>query len=134
MPFAPTKLILAVDDDVRVLHLVREAVEALLPECAVDTTSNPEYAFELIMRKPYDLLLLDFAMENVDGSSLYTMASKVFTIHQPGGRKMPPMLLMSGYASQRRAQEMLRLPGVRGLIAKPFSLERLVEQVSQAMR
>jgi CheY-like chemotaxis protein len=118
---------------VLVLRLVREAIEALLMNCSVDTTPSPEYGFELLIRKRYDLLIVDYAMDHLDGAALYSLATKMFAIHPPEGRKMPPMLLMSGFASQPRAQEVLRSPGVRGLIAKPFSVDRLVQQVAQAL-
>ncbi len=133
MSFEPEKHILVVDDDVYVLRLVREALEALLPNCGIDATPNPEYAFELILRKRYDLLLIDFAMAHLDGAALYSLVRKIFTIEPPQGRPLPPMLLMSGFASQPRAQELLRSPGVRGLVAKPFSIERLVEQVADVL-
>jgi len=134
MAFEPQKQILVIDDDVLVLRLVREALEALLLGCSVDTTPSPEYGFELIMRKRYDLIILDFAMAQIDGAALYALASKVFAIHPPEGRKMPPALLMTGFGAQPRAQELLRSPGVRGLVAKPFTVDRLVEQVSRALR
>ena len=126
-----SKKILVVDDDVVVLRLVRESLTALL-FCEVDTTPSPEYAFELILKKRYDLLIFDFSMPGIDGAVLYGLVMKLFEIHPPEGRRPPPILLMSGNASQKRAQELLREPGVRGLIAKPFSIERLVEKVSAA--
>ena len=127
------KRILVVDDDILVLQLVRETLAAFLTGCCVETTPNPEYAFERILRCPYDLLLIDFMMERLDGASLYALVSKVFSIRPPDGRALPPMLLLSGFASVPRAQELLRAPGVRGLIAKPFSVDRLVEQVGLAL-
>ncbi len=123
-----SKKILVVDDDVVILRLVRESLTALLG-CEVDTTPNPEYAFELVLRKQYDLLIFDYLIPGVDGPALYALLSKVFAITPPPGRKLPPLILMSGYAAQKKAQEFLREPGVRGLLAKPFSIERLVEKV-----
>ncbi len=134
MPFEPHARILVADDDVRVLCLIREVIAALLPECAIETTTDPEYAFELVLRRQYDLLILDFAMGAIDGASLYSLVAKVFTIHPLPSRSMPPMLLMTGFASQPRARELLRRPGVRGLLAKPFSIEQLVEQVARELR
>jgi CheY-like chemotaxis protein len=127
------KKIIVVDDDVVILRLVREALVPLL-HCAVDTTPSPQYAFELILRKPYDLLICDFSMPGIDGAVLHGLLTKLFEIHPPGGRRMPPLILMSGFASQKRAQELLREPGVRGLLAKPFTIEKLVERVTEAMR
>ena len=121
------KSVLVVDDDVLILRLVRESLTALA-DCAVDTTPSPEYAFELVLKKPYDLLIFDFSLPLLDGATLYTLLSKTFSIAMPG-RSLPPMLLMSGMASQARAQELLRTPGVRGLLAKPFSIELLLDRV-----
>lgn len=124
------KTILVVDDDVVILRLVRESLTALL-QCEVDTTPNPEYAFELMLKKNYDLVIFDFSMPGIDGAILYSLISKVYEINPPPGReRMPPLILMSGHAAQKRAQELLREPGVRGLLAKPFSIEKLVARVS----
>jgi CheY-like chemotaxis protein len=122
------KRILVVDDEVVILRLVRDSLSALL-ECEVETTPNPEYAFELVLKKSYDLFIFDFSMPSIDGALLYSIISKVYS-NDPT-RKMPPLLLMSGNASQKRAQQLLREPGVRGLLAKPFSIERLVEKVAE---
>ncbi|HWB61110.1 MAG TPA: response regulator [Chthoniobacteraceae bacterium] len=128
------KSILVVDDDVVILRLVRESLTALL-ECEVDTTPNPEYAFELMLKKPYDLMIFDFSMPGIDGAILYSLISKVYETSPPAGRgKMPPLILMSGNAAQKRAQELLKEPGVRGLLAKPFSIEKLVARVSALLK
>ena len=129
----PGKLILVVDDDVVILRLVRESLIALL-QCEVDTTPNPEYAFELMLKKNYDLVIFDFSMPGIDGATLYSLITKVYENSPPGTRpKMPPLILMSGNAAQKRAQELLREPGVRGLLAKPFSIEKLVARVSSLL-
>lgn len=127
------KKILVVDDDVSVLRLVRESLTALL-KCNVDTTPSPEYAFKLILRRNYDLLIFDFAMPDLDGAVLYSLLSTVFETVMPRDRKLPPLILMSGHGSNKRAQELLRQPGVRGLLAKPFTIERLVDKVSELGR
>ena len=132
---APAKLkrILVVDDDVVILRLVRESLTALM-SCEVETTPSPEYAFELILKKSFDLMIFDFSMPGIDGGVLYGFISKLYMLQPPhGGAKLPPLILMSGHAAQKKAQELLREPGVRGLLAKPFSIERLVEKVSQLL-
>jgi len=124
---------LVVDDDVAILRLVRETLTALLT-CEVDTTPSPEYAFELVLKKHYDLLIFDFAMPTMDGAVLYSLLSVVFDTLVPKEQKLPPLILMSGYGANKRAQELLRQPGVRGLLAKPFTIERLVDKVSELAR
>jgi CheY-like chemotaxis protein len=124
--------VLVVDDDVVILRLVREALTSLIG-CAVDTTPNPEYAFELMLKKDYDLLILDFLMPGIDGATLYALITKVHATKSAYSKRRPRVLIMSGNAAHKRAQELLREPGVRGLVAKPFSIDRLVEKVSEAL-
>ena len=127
-----TKRVLVVDDDVVMLRLVRESLAALI-KCEVETTPNPEYAFELVLKKPFDVLIFDFSMPGIDGAVLYGLISKLYANNPPHGRRLPPLILMSGNAAQKKAQELLREPGVHGLLAKPFSIERLVEKVSELL-
>lgn len=112
------------------LRLVRESIAGFL-KCGVDSTPNPEYAFELVLKKQYDLLIFDFLMPVLDGATLYLLISKVYANIPLEGRTLPPLILMSGHASQKKVLELLREPGVRGLLAKPFTIERLLEKVSQ---
>lgn len=127
-----TKAVLAVDDDVGILRLVRESLTSRLG-CEVDATSSPEHAFELVLKKRYDLLLFDYRMPAVDGAMLYALIAKLHAHQPPHGRRQPPLLLMSGHAFERDAQELLRQPGVRGLLAKPFTIDRLVEKVAACL-
>ena len=124
---AEPKRILMVDDDVALLRVVREALVASL-KCEVDTSPKPEYAFELAMKKKYDLFIFDFQMPMIDGAMLFFLIGKVYNHAEPP-RIVPPLLLVSGKADEERAQELLKEPGVSGLIAKPFAMNRLLEKV-----
>jgi len=48
-------------------------------------------------------------------------------------REVPPLLLISGKAEEARAQEVLKEPGVAGLVAKPFAINRLLEKIKEAV-
>lgn len=108
------KRVLIVDDEIAILKLVRESLVSLL-FCEVDTTPDPEYAFELFLKRRYDLLILDLCMPNIDGALLYSLIRKV-CLQFPTQYKLPPLLLMTGNASSRRAQELLRESGARGRV------------------
>jgi DNA-binding response OmpR family regulator len=120
-----------VDDDVALLRIVREALTSCL-RCEVDTSPNPEYGFELALKKTYDLLIFDFSMPMIDGAMLFSLIGKVYD-HASPPRVVPPLLLISGKADESRAQELLKEPGVRGLVAKPFSVNRLMERVKECV-
>jgi DNA-binding response OmpR family regulator len=123
--------ILMVDDDVALLRVVREALTTCL-RCEVDTSPRPEYGFELALKKRYDLFIFDFQMPMIDGAMLFFLIGKVYNNAQPP-RIVPPLLLVSGRADEERAQELLKEPGVRGLIAKPFSMGRLLEKAKDCV-
>jgi response regulator RpfG family c-di-GMP phosphodiesterase len=125
------KKILMVDDDVALLRIVREALTSCL-RCEVDTSPKPEYGFELALKKRYDLLIFDFSMPMIDGAMLFFLIEKVYNHAQPP-RIVPPLLLISGKADEDRAQDLLKEPGVRGLIAKPFSMNRLMEKAKECV-
>ncbi len=125
------KRILMVDDDVALLRIVREALTSCL-RCEVDTSPKPEYAFELALKKTYDLLIFDFSMPMIDGAMLFFLIGKAYDNMQPP-RDLPPLLLVSGRADEQRAQELLKEPGVAGLIAKPFPMNRLLEKAKECV-
>jgi DNA-binding response OmpR family regulator len=121
------KRILIVDDDVGLMRVTREALTSFL-KCDVDTSPNPEYGFELALKRRYDLLIFDFSMPMIDGAMLFFLIGKAFENLTPP-RRVPPLLLISGRGEEKRAQELLTEPGVAGFIAKPFAINRLLEKV-----
>jgi len=127
----PPKRILMVDDDVALLRIVREALTSCL-RCEIDTSPKPEYGFELALKKTYDLLIFDFQMPMIDGAMLFFLIGKVYDNADPP-RIVPPLLLVSGKADEARAQELLKEPGMRGLIAKPFAINRLLDKIRETV-
>ena len=131
MADAEPKKILMVDDDVGLLRIVREALATCL-RCEVDTSPNPAYGFELALKKNYDLFIFDFSMPMIDGAMLFFLIGKVYD-HAAPPRIVPPLVLISGKADEIRAQELLKEPGVRGLIPKPFSMNRLMDKIKECV-
>jgi DNA-binding response OmpR family regulator len=125
------KKILIVDDDVGLMRVIREALTSFL-RCDVDTSPSPEYGFELALTKTYDLLIFDFSMPMIDGAMLFFLIGKVYN-HTKPPRIVPPLLLVTGRGDESRAQELLKEAGVRGLIAKPFVINRLIEKVKECL-
>ena len=71
-------------------------------------------------------------MPMIDGAMLFFLIGKVYENATPP-RVVPPLLLMSGRGDDERAQELLHEPRVRGLIPKPFAINRLVQKVKEAV-
>ena len=131
MSEAAPKKILIVDDDVALMRVMREALTSMI-RCEVDTSPKPEYGFELAMKKTYDLLMFDFQMPMIDGAMLFLLIGKVYNSAVPP-RIVPPLLLVTGKGDEKRAQELLQEAGVRGLVPKPFSIDRLIEKVKECL-
>lgn len=126
-----TKRVLIVDDDTAVLRIMRESLQNLL-QWEVDTSPKPEYGFELALKKNYDLMIFDFSMPLIDGTLLFLLISKVYENASPA-RRVPPLLLVSGQGSDERAQELLKEARVRGFLAKPFTINRLIEKAKACL-
>jgi DNA-binding response OmpR family regulator len=131
MSDAGPKKILIVDDDVGLMRVMREALTSFL-RCEVDTSPKPEYGFELALKKTYDLLMFDFQMPMIDGAMLFFLIGKVYNNSVPP-RVVPPLLLVTGKGDEKRAQELLQEAGVRGLVPKPFAINRLLEKVKECL-
>ena len=125
------KRVLVVDDDTGVLRIMREALQNFMG-CEVDTSPKPEYAFELALKKSYDLMIFDFSMPMIDGTLLFHLISKVYENASPP-RAMPPLLLVSGQGADERAQELLKEARVCGFLPKPFTINRLLEKVKSCL-
>lgn len=63
------KRILAVDDDDRVLFVLRETLSGL-NGCEVITARNGREALDRIQEQPFDLVITDLVMPEVDGLAL----------------------------------------------------------------
>jgi CheY-like chemotaxis protein len=71
-------------------------------------------------------------MPMIDGAMLFFLIGKVYQNIQPA-REVPPLILVSGKAEEARAQELLKEPGVAGLVAKPFAINRLLDKIKAAV-
>jgi len=123
------KRILVVDDDTSLIRLIGEALRSRF-RCEVDATPNPEYGFELALKKRYRVFVFDFSMPMIDGAMLFTLIGKVYN-HVNPPIVVPPLILISGRGDEARAQELMKEAGVRGFLPKPFAMNRLMEKINE---
>lgn len=89
----------------------------------VISVNNGQEALDALAHAPYDVLVTDIVMPNVDGIALALQAGRSF----PNLR----IVMISGYAQERmRAHNLDAL--VHRIIAKPFSLEEICQAVRDA--
>ncbi len=114
--------VLVVDDDPDVVELCRRILtsEGYLVKGA---TSGQE-ALEMARREPFDLLLVDIRMPDMDGMEVYR-SIRVIAPEVAG-------VIITAYGSLDVAIEAIEL-GFSGFVAKPFSSEALALAVGQAL-
>lgn len=128
--FAPKRLLI-VDDDAELTVALKDALTSFL-RCQVDASTVPEDAFELALTNEYDLFLFDFSMPMVDGAMLYFLLGEAYNHARPP-RVLPPLILVTGRGDEQRAQDLLHQPGVAGLVAKPFQINRLIGKIAASV-
>ncbi|GAB5389174.1 MAG: response regulator [Alphaproteobacteria bacterium] len=116
------KRILVADDEPSVRTFVVRALESAGAD--VVAVENGLLAVEALPAGPWDLLITDIRMPEMDGISL---ALKCGADH-PG----LPILMMTGYATeQQRAVGMDAL--IHAVLDKPFTLQNLLDSADLAM-
>jgi CheY-like chemotaxis protein len=115
-----TRRILIVDDDAGVRTLVRTVLERAGYE--VTTARDGCEAIALIAADDYDVVLLDVVMPKLDGLGVVDELRK-----DKLGVLAHTYLMTAGDPDQ-----LARLP-VRGVIAKPFDIRRLLEETKDCI-
>ncbi len=107
--------ILVVDDEPD----VRELVELLLagPSRQIDGVDGGRAALERLAARPYDLIVSDLRMPEVDGIQIYRAIQA-----RPAPR--PALLFMSGFTNAAEFVPFLREAGTP-VVAKPFDVPEL---------
>ena len=118
--------ILVVEDSMAMRAFVRDALEAdaqLGPTEVVEAESGFE-ALRLLPRGPWDLVITDINMPDINGLELLSF------IRKSEQHRGVPVLLISTQSSERDRERGLKL-GADGYLAKPFSPQSLREATAQ---
>ncbi len=116
------KWILVADDEASLRDFVERALQ--YAGYGVDTVCDGAEALKALEKRPYDLLLTDIVMPDLDGIALSLKAAKEY----PDMR----ILMMSGYADQRQRAHNIDVL-VHEVVSKPFSLEEISKKVSEIL-
>lgn len=117
-----SKRILVVEDDPALLMVISRSLGGR--GYTVETAENGVAALSRMAAEsvPFDLLLSDIVMPEMDGLELTLMATAQYP--------QLKVILMSGYASEWRRTVNLENV-IHGVINKPFALDELYEKVVQ---
>src|SRR5579862_7681111 len=106
------KIILAVDDEAHILHVV--SLKLKNAGFTVLTAKDAEEALELASANPIDMLITDFQMPGMSGLDL---ARK---LHAEPGRKHLPAILLTAHGLALEQVELAHA-GITVCLSKPFS-------------
>jgi response regulator RpfG family c-di-GMP phosphodiesterase/serine/threonine protein kinase len=128
LPFSQAltqKRILVVDDEAPVRHLVRATLSPIGFVCreAVDAAT----ALTMLRQEPYDLVLLDLNLPDMDG---YALCQR---LREAPVQRYLKIIVVSGRGDQNQLSEALPL-GADDYIAKPFGVQQLQARVEHALR
>ncbi len=118
----PAKTILIVDDDPEVHTLLAAMLKD--SDWAIESTFGGEQALVRLEAQPYDIVLTDILMPELDGLALLNRIQAI----RPGTR----VLVMTAFNRPDRVAGSLRGQAA-GYLVKPFSKEKLMESLLGAM-
>ena len=124
-PFAAARRVLVAEDNDVSQLLAKRLLERL--GCAVDTASTGLEAIELWRQHPYELILMDCQMPELDGYE----ATKRIRTQQNGGARVP-VIALTAHASAADHERCIQA-GMDDYIAKPVSLKSLSETLVRWM-
>ena len=115
-------VVLVVDDDVRILRMIKRVLE--LEGYQASVASNGEAALEAFERDMPDLILLDIMMPDIDG---YTVCKRIREFSQV------PIIMVTAKGDDKEKVAGLNV-GADDYITKPFSAGELAARVHALMR
>ncbi len=109
--------ILIVDDEIKIREVVKEYAKASGYEC--EEASNGEEAVEMVRNAPYDCVILDIMMPELDG---FSACRKIKSIRDV------PVIMLS--ARQEEYDKLFSFDiGVDDYVTKPFSPKELMARI-----
>lgn len=113
--------VLMVDDHVMFLQGMKNLLNVLVPELRVETTGDMAQATTLVQRTPFDLVLLDWHLNNGDGEG--DGAESIRRLRDVGC--MARVVVLSGETNAALIRRSIEL-GAAGFIPKKYSSEMMV--------
>ena len=117
----PPKRILVVEDDLVGAHTIRTVLA--MDGHTVEVSRDAEGALAMFEAYPYDLVITDFLLGQVDGLQLAAAIKK----HTP----TTPIILITAYAEKLHGT-MGKVSNVDQVVSKPFSTAQLKEALWKA--
>ena len=117
--------VLLVDDEPKIRQALAEALRAEGHE--VIATGRPHEALQLIGQRPFDLLVVDNLMPELDGLGLIREV-----VGSAGSGERPQILMITAHATVESAIEAMKL-GALDYLQKPFEIDEFLVVVERAI-
>jgi len=114
--------ILVVDDEATIRELLAKTLA--LADYDVDLAPDGRTALDRMRLIPYDLLITDLRMPDVDGLTVIREARRL--------KADIPVIIETGYSTEASAVEAINL-GVQGYLTKPFRVPRVLAAAAKAL-
>ncbi len=124
-PLLPEARILLVDDDANVLLALSRSLK-LRGYTTVDEAHSGAEAVEKFTRQPYDVMMLDIRMPDMDGMEVLQKAQQI--------RPSLPVIILTGHAAMESALASLKSGMVVDYLMKPASLDQVEAAIRKALR
>jgi CheY-like chemotaxis protein len=118
------KKILIVDDDEKVLQVMKDILEP--GSYDVYTAQNGKDGLEQITRVEPDLVITDIVMPDMEGMEFISTLSK--------RKRGIPIIVMSGNVIGMKFLESARIFGAKATLTKPFKARELIEKINSILK
>jgi len=108
--------ILIVDDENKSLELSAIYIHENLPNAVIDLANHPYTALDMMKKKEYDLVLLDYEMPQMNGTEMLSKIQRM--------KHIPQIMLVSAYKDFNFAQKGIEI-GVIEYILKPINNKQI---------
>jgi DNA-binding NtrC family response regulator len=119
------KHILVVDDDARVLFVLRRTLMGLDEGCEIVTARNGREALDKIRARPFDLVIADLRMPGMDGVEL---TEKIRALNLDTA-----VIWITAYGCHKVEADVARL-SVYGCLEKPLKVTKIRQIAQEALR
>jgi len=120
--------ILLVEDNKFNQLVAVDSLQSIIHEAKIEVAENGKIALEKIHLQPFDVVLLDLQMPEMDG---YETASNIRSDADSLIKEIP-IVAVTANATKTEKEKCLAA-GMNGYVAKPFRVEELLHQIQQVL-
>ena len=114
--------VMVIDDEASIRDLLSKTL--VLAEYDVDVSPDGRSALEQMRLHPYDLLIADLKLPDIDGLTVIREARRY--------KSDLPIIIITGFSTESMAIEAVNL-GVSGYLTKPFRVPEVLKAASKAL-